>query len=65
MKTKSKLLTLLILSASTAAATAVINKFVKLSASSKISYQMQSPYVTNGDSVISIIRNLVQGNHFF
>lgn len=35
MKTKSKLLTLLILSASTAAATAVINKFVKLSASSK------------------------------
>jgi len=35
MKTTSKLLTLLILSASTAATTAVINKFVKLSASSK------------------------------
>lgn len=35
MKTKNKLLTLLILSASTATATAIINKCIKLSASSK------------------------------
>ena len=35
MKTKNKLLTLLVLSASAAAATAVINKCIKLSATSK------------------------------
>ena len=48
MKTRNKLLTLLILSSGAAAATALINKAIKLSATSEMYWKNQKHCVISG-----------------
>ena len=63
MKSKNKIITAVLLAAGTAAGTALINKYIKVSATSK--KLLRSPPSINGVSVIFIIQKLVPENPFF
>lgn len=65
MKTRNKLLTLLILSAGAATTTALINKAVKLSAVSKHILESRVSLCYRGVWAISIIQRSAKGNLSF
>ena len=65
MKSKNKIITAVLLAAGTAAGTALINKYIKVSATSKKLLSHPEPSIYNGVSVIFIIQKLVPENPFF